>query len=45
MDHKETTIERIFREVMGRKMPLSVKRILLPKPRIKPRSLNYSKRP
>ncbi len=26
---KETTIERIYREVSGRKMPLSVKRILL----------------
>jgi hypothetical protein len=31
---KETTIERIFREVMGRKMPPSVRRILLPKPTI-----------
>jgi len=29
----ETPIERIFREVTGRKMPASVKRILLPKPR------------
>jgi hypothetical protein len=28
---KETTIERIFREVMGRKMPPSVRRILLRK--------------
>ncbi len=27
----ETPIERIFREVTGRKMPQSVKRILLPK--------------
>lgn len=27
----ETPIERIFREVMGRKMPPSIKRILLPK--------------
>jgi hypothetical protein len=35
---KETTIERIFREVMGRKMPLSVKRILLPKPIAKRKS-------
>jgi hypothetical protein len=26
---KETTIERIYREVNGRKMPLSVRRILL----------------
>jgi len=30
---KATTIERIYREVTGRKMPNSVKRILLPKPR------------
>jgi hypothetical protein len=30
---KETTIERIYREVTGRRMPPSVKRILLPKPR------------
>lgn len=29
---KETTIERIFREVMGRKMPPTVRRILLRKP-------------
>jgi len=29
--HRETLIERIFREVMGRKMPLSVKHILLRK--------------
>jgi hypothetical protein len=28
---KETTIERIYREVNGCKMPLSIKRILLPK--------------
>ncbi len=27
----ETPIERIYREVMGRKMPQSIKRILLPK--------------
>jgi hypothetical protein len=26
----ETTIERIFREVTGRKMPASVRRVLLP---------------
>jgi len=30
---KETTIERIYREVTGRRMPPSVKRILLRKPR------------
>ena len=29
---RETPIERIFREVMGRKMPPSIKRILLGKP-------------
>jgi hypothetical protein len=28
---KETTIERIYREVNGCKMPPSIKRILLPK--------------
>ena len=28
---KETTIERIYREVNGHKMPPSIKRILLPK--------------
>jgi hypothetical protein len=28
---KETTIERIYREVTGNKMPAAVKRILLPK--------------
>jgi hypothetical protein len=28
---KETTIERIFREVTGRKMTEAIKRILLPK--------------
>jgi len=27
----ETPIERIFRKVMGYKMPLSVRRVLLPK--------------
>jgi hypothetical protein len=34
---KETTIERIFREVTGHKMPPSVKRILLrnPTPKLK----------
>ena len=29
--HPETPIERIYREVMGRKMPLAVRRILLRK--------------
>jgi hypothetical protein len=29
--HAETPIERIFREVMGRKMPPPIRRILLPK--------------
>jgi hypothetical protein len=33
--HRETPIERIFREVTGRKMPPSVRRILLPKRRTK----------
>jgi hypothetical protein len=28
---RETPVERIYREVTGRKMPTSVKRILLPK--------------
>jgi hypothetical protein len=28
---RETTIERIYREVTGRKMPVAVKRILLPR--------------
>jgi hypothetical protein len=28
---KETTIERIYREVTGRKMSMAIKRILLPK--------------
>jgi hypothetical protein len=32
---KETPIERIYRDVTGREMPLSVRRILLPKPRPK----------
>jgi hypothetical protein len=27
---RETTIERIYRDVTGRKMPVSIKRILLP---------------
>ncbi len=35
MPRRETTIERIFREVMGRKMPPSVKRILLRKRKAK----------
>jgi hypothetical protein len=35
---KETTIERIYREVTGRKMPNSVKRILLPKRIVKPKT-------
>jgi hypothetical protein len=30
---RETPIERIFREVTGRKMPATVKRVLLPKRR------------
>jgi hypothetical protein len=30
---KETTIERMYREVNGNKMPPSIKRILLPKRR------------
>jgi hypothetical protein len=30
---RETPIERIYYEVTGRKMPPSVKRVLLPKPR------------
>ena len=30
-DSRETPIERIFREVMGRKMPLSLKVMLLRK--------------
>jgi hypothetical protein len=29
--HKETTIERIYREVTGRKMTEAIKRVLLPK--------------
>jgi hypothetical protein len=32
---KEITIERIYREVTGNKMPAAVKRILLPKRRVK----------
>jgi len=28
---RETTIERIYREVIGRKMPLAIKKVLLPK--------------
>ena len=35
---KETTIERIYREVTGRKMPPSVKRILLRKRNAKPKA-------
>jgi hypothetical protein len=35
---RETPIERIFREVTGRQMPQSVKRILLRKPRAKPKT-------
>jgi len=38
MRHHETTIERIFREVAGREMPPSVKRILLRKRRAKAKS-------
>ena len=33
--HRETPVERIFREVTGRKMPPSVRRILLPRPTAK----------
>ncbi len=33
--HHETPIERIFREVTGRRMPTSVKRILLRKRKAK----------
>jgi len=33
--HPEALVERIFREVMGRKMPPSVRRILLRKPTAK----------
>jgi hypothetical protein len=29
--HRETPIERIYREVMGRKMPLAIRRILVKK--------------
>ena len=32
---KETTIERIYREVTGNKMPAAVKRVLLPRRKIK----------
>jgi hypothetical protein len=42
MPHKprhETPIERIFREVMGHKMPLSVRRILLHKRKAKAKSI------
>jgi hypothetical protein len=28
---RETTIERIYREVTGRKMPMAIKKVLLPK--------------
>jgi hypothetical protein len=38
MHRHETTIERIFREVTGHKMPLSVKRILLRKRKGKTKS-------
>jgi hypothetical protein len=33
--HRETTIERIYREVTGRNMPLAIKRVLLRKRRPK----------
>jgi hypothetical protein len=36
--HRETTIERIYREVTGRRMPPSVKRILLRKRTVKPKA-------
>jgi hypothetical protein len=32
---RETPVERIYREVTGQKMPDSIKRILLRKPKIK----------
>ena len=35
---KETTIERIYREVTGRKMSQAIKRILLPKRNAKPKT-------
>ena len=36
---KETTVERIYREVTGNRMPAVVKRILLPKRRVKRHSM------
>jgi hypothetical protein len=36
--HRQTPIERIFREVTGHKMPQSVRRILLRKRRAKDKS-------
>jgi hypothetical protein len=33
--HRETPIERIYREVTGRKMPLAIRRVLLRKPKSK----------
>src|ERR1700730_16766828 len=36
---KETTIERVYREVTGNRMPAAVKRILLPKRRVKRHSM------
>jgi hypothetical protein len=35
---KETTIERIYREVTGRKMSKAIKRILLPRRNAKPKA-------
>jgi hypothetical protein len=37
---RETTIERIYREVTGRKMPESIKRILLRTPKYKRKLLS-----
>jgi hypothetical protein len=36
---RETTVERIYREVTGRKMPVAVRNILLPKRKPIPRRL------
>ena len=33
--HRETTIERIYHEITGRKMPLAIRRVLLDKRRPK----------
>jgi hypothetical protein len=39
--HRETTIERIYRQVTGNNMPAAVKRVLLPKRR--PRGNGWSR--